>query len=328
VFKSFAYAIGVSTLLVASSFAQQHPSCWLRDGSSPAPSLVFLLCEQGRVMVTADGGKTWTPRETAALGHLRNLDFIDASHGFAVGDSGTLVATSDGGKTWQPRKTGIKQHLMAVQFVGQAGWAVGYDGVVLHSEDGGTTWSPQASNTKETLEGVFFLNANQGWAVGWAGTILRTSDGGKSWQQVKSDAAAWSLSSVLFRDAQNGWIVGFGGQILRSHDGGLTWTALNSTVKSWLTSIAFDGAGRGWITSDEMLLVSDDAGQSWRTVPIEDKLFLEQLIPVGNKLWAVGQLGILAQADGLGWKKIESLVTDDPMLDTDSLTTNSIPHAK
>ncbi len=313
--------MGLSTLWQGTAAAQSDRTCWLRDGTSPSTSLVYLLCEQGMVLVTADGGTTWLTRETATTGHLRNLDFIDANHGFAVGDDGLLVATGDGGKKWEVRKTGVKQHLLAIQFVGQSGWAAGFDGNMLHSADGGLTWELQKTGTKEALEGLFFLDANQGWAVGWAGTILRTTDGGKTWQPSHTDAAQWSLTSVYFSDPKNGWIVGFGGQILRSRDGGVTWTSLNSPVKSWLTSIAFDQSKRGWITSDEHLLVSEDGGETWRTVNVDDKLFLAQLIPVNGSLWAVGQLGVLKQTGGLNWKRIDSIVTDDPTREADSTPT-------
>src|ERR1051326_7888782 len=89
----------------------QDRTCWLRDGASPAPSLVYLLCEQGAFLVTTDAGATWSTREIKTTGHLRNIDFIDANHGFAVGNNGLLVATSDAGKTWQPRKTDLKENL-------------------------------------------------------------------------------------------------------------------------------------------------------------------------------------------------------------------------
>src|SRR5664280_814633 len=70
----------------------EDTSCWLRDGVSPAPSLVYLLCEQGALKITSDAGATWSSRPTGAVGHLRSIDFIDANHGFAVGDEGLLVA--------------------------------------------------------------------------------------------------------------------------------------------------------------------------------------------------------------------------------------------
>jgi photosystem II stability/assembly factor-like uncharacterized protein len=304
-------------LPVLPGLAAAQGNCWLRDGVSPAAKLVYLLCEQGQMVVTTDGGATWQTRDTGATQHLRNIDFIDANHGFAVGDGGLLLATSDGGRKWEVRQTGVKDNLAAIQFVGQSGWAVGFDGVMLHSADGGKTWSRQESGTRESLEGLYFLDENNGWAVGWAGTILKTTDGGAKWQAIKTDAAAWSLSGVYFRDAKNGWIVGFSGQIIRSRDGGATWQAQKSPVASWLTSIAFDKAGRGWITADDSLLVSEDGGENWRKVPVEDQLFLAQLIPVDGSLWAMGQLGVLRQTgDGLTFKRLETLVADDPTRDT------------
>src|SRR5664280_598265 len=105
---------------------EKDNSCWLRDGVSPAPSLVYLLCEQGGLMVSTDAGTTWSQRNTGA-GHLRTIEFSDANHGFAVGDDGLLVATNDGGKTWETRKTSAKENLTSIQFVGQSGWATGYD---------------------------------------------------------------------------------------------------------------------------------------------------------------------------------------------------------
>ncbi|MGA2271616.1 MAG: YCF48-related protein [Bryobacteraceae bacterium] len=318
--------LAVSMLWQLAASAQDS-SCWLRDGVSPAPSLVYLLCEQGALLVTTDGGATWSHRDSGLKGHLRNIDFIDANHGFAVGDDGLLVATGDGGKTWEPRKTGSTENLTAVQFVGQSGWVSGYDGVILHSADGGRTWSPQTTDTKESLENIFFLDAEHGWAVGWAGMILRTTDGGGTWQQVRTDAASWSLNSVYFRDANNGWIVGFSGQILRSRDGGLTWTAPTSPVRSSLTSILFDRSNRGWITADDSLLVSQDGGESWKPVSVDNRLFLCQLINVNGSLWAVGQLGVLRQTGaGLMWQKIESLVPDDPTKDSYTTSVSASSH--
>ena len=100
--------LGLSALGIARA---QDKTCWLRDGTAPAPSLVYLLCEQGAFLVTSDGGTTWASHDIKANGgHLRNIDFLDASHGFAVGDEGLLMATSDAGKTWEARKTDLKEN--------------------------------------------------------------------------------------------------------------------------------------------------------------------------------------------------------------------------
>jgi len=315
IFANLGKVLAISLLWQVAACAQDS-SCWLRDGVSPVKSVVYLLCAQGGLMVTTDGGTTWSHRKTTEQGKLRSIEFSDANHGFAVGNDGLLVATADGGKTWAPRTTGTTENLTAIQFVGQSGWVTGYDGVILHSADAGLTWSPQTTGTKESLENLFFLDPQRGWVVGWAGTILRTVDGGKTWQLVHTDAAQWSLMSVYFRDANNGWAVGFSGQIMRSRDGGATWTAQTSPVRASLSSILFDSSNRGWITADDSLLTSEDGGETWKTIAIKDQLFLCQVINVNGSPWAIGQLGVLRETGpGSPWKKIESLVPDDPLKD-------------
>jgi photosystem II stability/assembly factor-like uncharacterized protein len=160
---------------------------------------------------------------------------------------------------------------------------------------------------------MFFLDAEHGWAVGWAGTIIRTSNGGQTWEQIKAAAASWSLSSVYFSDAKNGWAVGFAGQILRSRDGGATWDAQTSPAKGWLTCVLFDGANRGWITTDEGLLVSEDKGETWRLVPVSNQVFPTKLVRVKDLLWALGPFQVLRQGDAkVAWQKIDKLVPAAP----------------
>jgi len=303
-------ALGLSIFTVLAC-AQDKKPCWLRDATSPAPATAYLLCEQGGLWITTDSGTTWLPLSTGSIERHRAFAWLDAKRGIVIGNGGMLLVTEDGGKTWQPRQSGVKQHLMDITFVGDSGWIVGYQGVILHTTDGGKTWVRQTAKSSMTLEGIFFLDRDRGWAVGWSGTILRTTDGGRNWALIKTPAAQWTLSAICFRDANNGWATGFAGQLLRTKDGGLTWTAQVSPVRSWLTSIAFDGAGRGWITYDDGLLLSEDKGETWKQAPTDGLYFLGKLLPMGQGLWAIGQHVVLQQSgSGTEWKKNPSLVAD------------------
>lgn len=302
-------AVGLS-MLSALLCAQEKKPCWLRDANSPAPATAYLLCEQGGLWVTTDAGTTWLSLSTGSTERHRAFAWLDARRGFVVGNAGMLLATEDGGKTWQTRQSGVKEHLMDITFAGESGWIAGYQGVLLHTTDGGKTWARQNVKSSMTLESIFFLDKDHGWAVGWSGTILRTTDGGQNWAAIKAPAAQWTLTAIYFRDAANGWTTGFAGQLLRSKDGGLTWTAQASPVKNWLTSIAFDSAGRGWITYDDGLLLSEDKGETWKEAPAEGGYFLGRLLPVDHSLWAIGQHVVLQQSgSGKEWKK-NSLVAD------------------
>jgi photosystem II stability/assembly factor-like uncharacterized protein len=305
--------LAIISLVGVSVAGAQETSCRFRDGASPTASVAYVLCEPGTVMVTTDGGATWDVRDTGAKGRLRAIAFMEVNRGFVAGDGGLLLATEDGAKTWQVRQTGTTESLTDIEFVGQSGWVGGYTGVLIHSGDGGRTWTRQNTGTAQSIESMHFLDAEHGWAVGWAGTILRTVNGGQTWEQIKTSAATWSLSSVHFRDAKNGWAVGFAGQILRSRDGGATWEAQTSPVKGWLTCVLFDGSNRGWITADDGFLVSEDGGESWRSVPIDRRAFLSKLVRVKDSLWALGQFQALKQADAkVAWVKIEKLVPTAP----------------
>jgi photosystem II stability/assembly factor-like uncharacterized protein len=284
----------------------QEGNCWLRDAATiPGGSAIYALCDSGTVLVTTDGGTSWSRRETKAGQNMRSIAFIGADRGFVVGDQGTLLATSDGGKTWQPREAGTKENLIGAFALGDLAWVAGYGGTILHSADGGNTWTKQPTSTGQPLENIFFTDPQHGWAVGWVGTILRTEDGGQHWNEVKSAAATWSLSSVYFRDPRNGWAVGFSGLILHSTDGGITWKAQTSPVAAPLASVRFDKSNCGWIAFDDGFLVSEDGGETWKARQMDDSVFLTRLIRIKDSLWAMSPFGVFAQAgNSLDWKRL------------------------
>lgn len=279
--------------------------CRVQNAAAAGQS-VWLLCEQERLFVTDDAGKSWSERKVPAEARLRAVALRDSRRGFVAGERGVVLATENGGQSWRAVSVPTQETLTAIHFQGDKGWISGYGGVILHSADGGRTWVKQNTGILVALESVYFADERHGWAVGWVGTILRTTDGGQTWEQVKTSAAMWSLSAVYFRDPQNGWIVGRFGQILRSRDGGLTWQTQESPVRTSLSSVLFDSAGRGWITSDSGLLVSEDGGETWRTALDGDWYFLNRLISVGGSLWAVGPFDILKRdPTGLAWRHLE-----------------------
>jgi photosystem II stability/assembly factor-like uncharacterized protein len=294
-------------VLPVAAFGSDKQHCYLRDAMAPAGSTAYLMCEQGLVYVTTDGGATWAARDTGAAQLLHAVYFSDATHGFVVGDQGTLLATADGGKTWQARTSGTTEHLLAIYALGNQAWASGFDGTLLYSADGGVTWVKQKSGTTMSLEGLYFLDPDHGWAVGWSGTILRTTDGGKKWETIKTDAASWSLAAVHFRDLKNGWATGFLGELLRSRDGGATWEAEKSPTPSELTSVTLDRDNHVWVAADDQILESDD-GDQFRSVPVENHPFIAKLFPLGGSMWALGELGLFKQTAAGQWKRDENFV--------------------
>ncbi|MCF8258884.1 MAG: hypothetical protein K9J06_15115, partial [Flavobacteriales bacterium] len=52
------------------------------------------------IWTTSDGGATWTSVLDEPGGWLRDIDLVDGSTGYAVGDVSTVLKTTDGGQQW------------------------------------------------------------------------------------------------------------------------------------------------------------------------------------------------------------------------------------
>jgi photosystem II stability/assembly factor-like uncharacterized protein len=176
------------------------------------------------ILKTTDGGATWTTQyHDSNEPVLKAVHFVDASHGWAVGEGGDIMVTDDGGNTWADQVSGTGQELWDVHFVDvNTGWVVGIGGTLLHTTDGGATWTPQDPGTVDGFTAVYFDDASTGWISGGvlgAGTVLHTIDGGVTWHPQDTDDAD-SLYDLAFIDNLNGWGVAFGGDIIHTETGG------------------------------------------------------------------------------------------------------------
>jgi photosystem II stability/assembly factor-like uncharacterized protein len=166
------------------------------------------------VVQTRDGGATWTDRSLGGLAVeriespdrlmqtitddviLNDVEFVDAQHGFIVGEFGTLLATDDGGAHWRQVVVPTDKTLFGVHFRSpDEGWVVGIDGIILRTQDGGQTWTTQNGLTATgAIEDVSFVEAmanpglyavsvegRRGVIVGDSGAFFVSDDGGETW---------------------------------------------------------------------------------------------------------------------------------------------------
>jgi photosystem II stability/assembly factor-like uncharacterized protein len=208
---------------------------------------------------------TWG-RQDAGLGgnFLNDVTFVDATHGWAVGNCGVISATTDGGRTWTiqaglPMSPACSRAaLTSVSFADRLnGWVVG-GGVLLATDNGGRTWAPAPVPAKGYYD-AFRLDAQHGWLVGYD-VVLATTDGGVTWTQGTLPRPRLGLLSVTFPTPSTGWAAGIDhadggskGVVLASTDGGLTWTVSPSAPTSTLRDVAATGAGKAWAVGTDVL---------------------------------------------------------------------------
>lgn len=213
-----------------------------------------------QILLTADGGGTWTNAPEAGMPLALDNEGAFAASGTCLCIQGTQEAwfatggaklsrvfhSSDRGGTWTVSNTpvpvgGPSEGLFSVAFLGpQVGLAVGGDYRQKHnvgphgalSRDGGRTWTateplPGFLSGLSTVPGARQTLV----AVGLAGTAL-SADEGRTWTTLDTTP----LNAVAFADPATGWAVGPMGLILKYATAPGPRRTLMSSLAQWQRS--------------------------------------------------------------------------------------------
>lgn len=252
-------------------------------GRPPAPAAgvhAWAVGEIGDVLVTADGGASWTRRSFFLPQRGVDVDFPSLVDGWLITDAGTVLSSNDGGATWRVLKK-ARVKMIAVSAVdashawvlGNAVGAAGEPGVatVLRTDDGGETWR-RSPFGDALLADVDFSDARHGWLVA-LDRIWTTSDGGRTWTLRRRLGMA-VLTGATSSDRRHAFVVGWGTLdgapfVLATSDGGKTWSRRPVTVEApppgalQSQQIACAGPDILWVTCKAGVLASNDAGRTW-----------------------------------------------------------------
>jgi photosystem II stability/assembly factor-like uncharacterized protein len=254
--------------------------------------------------------------EAAQERNLHGVYFLDAKHGWIVGDKGLCLATHDGGATWEVKETASSATLRCVQFQdAQTGWICG---------DG----DPDAPKTGGHVVLSRPLKAS---------TLLYTKDGGKTWQTFwlpTNFDIPWIEASAapLLQIGVSGGEGHLDGDITRSPDGGKTWKSYRCyralfavrriEEKRWAAvgspvSVGFLPAPKSELYTDKACraLYSQDGGETWKVSKGSDGKGSLRSLAVGKKqtVLAVGDKGAILRSEDAGatWEAVKSPTTED-----------------
>ncbi len=193
-----------------------------------------------QVLVSADGGVTWTKQfeDLKREAPLLDVWFKNPDHGFAVGAYGALLETTDGGKQWNDVADRLDNedqlHLNGIALVKDAGlFIVGEQGTMFRSSDDGQTWQKLEGPYEGSLFGVIGTDQPATLlAYGLRGHLFRSTDFGDSWQQItlntpNNGPLEFGLADGALLDDGSVAVVGHGGTVLRSKDHGQTFSLIN-----------------------------------------------------------------------------------------------------
>jgi len=247
---------------------------------------------------------SWLPQPLGNQWDLRDIHFIDANRGFAVGalgdaaGGGFIVHTINGGASWTINELPA-QAIGNITFVDRDnGWAVG-SRQLLRTRNGSTdspTWTTQAIS--DSVNSVCFIDTTFGWLVGKDGVVLRTTNGGANWT-ASTPVTSFSLERVQFVSPDSGWAVGNHGVILFTSDSGLTWTQQDWGGTYDLNDLFFTDNMNGWVVGVfGLALHTSDAGETWSSVsnPATGELTSIWVSP-GGRIWMVGSDGTIVYSE-------------------------------
>ena len=214
---------------------------WRRAKSPAEPMLTaidFLDAQQGiavghdsAILVTRDGGETWTQQFSAPAEQRPLLDvlFVKKDLAIAVGAYGAYYESADSGKTWAARKIfADDKHLNSIVELGEGHMLIfGEAGTILGSTDWGKTWSLQPSPYKGSLFGSLVAADGAVVAFGMRGKIFRSADKGKTWQSVDNASSATLIGGEKLPD-NSLVIAGAAGTALVSRDNGKSFQPIDT----------------------------------------------------------------------------------------------------
>jgi photosystem II stability/assembly factor-like uncharacterized protein len=301
------------------------------SGVTQAGNRLVAVGIRGLIVTSDDGGATWSQRPAPVSSDLLAVHFPTPALGWAVGHDGVVLHSADGGVSWVKQfdgrqaaqqltahfkrladggdkvaarlledtrlnyENGPEQALLDVWFEdAQHGFVCGSFGTLFATSDGGKTW--QSWVEKVEADNALHLNAIRGvgddiYIASEKGIVFRLDRARQRF--VRTDTG---YAGSFFTLAGNGGIVlagGLRGTAYRSADRGKTWQKLDTGTNASITGAAARHDRLMLVSQNGSLLVSDDAGASFRRLRVPRPSVLSGIVQSApGKAVVVGANGV------------------------------------
>jgi photosystem II stability/assembly factor-like uncharacterized protein len=170
---------------------------WFRDASHG-----FAVGAHSLMLVTSDGGATWTPQEALPAGDTRAAP--------AAPMQGDLFSAED-----LELEDEADPHFNAITPAGEHSLViVGERGTLLRSDDDGASWKRLPFPYKGSMFGVLFGGDGRLLAYGLRGNVYESHDNGNSWSKVDTQASVSLMGGALL-EGGGAILAGANGTVLR-----------------------------------------------------------------------------------------------------------------
>jgi len=235
----------------------------------------ILVCGQAGAMAQSDDlGITWQPLSSIVTTEtLREIDFLDADNGYAVGGStafSVILKTTTGGTDWTRLNFDEGYRLYSQYWVNVNLGFVGRRGPdgLFKTTDGGASWTtlnPGVGTTTSIWYDIEFFDADTGYASGSSGNYIKTTDGGVTWADLPDGHGSSVVYSLWMFDSQTLISAGASDKVYKTTDGGQTFVSLGSLgTTNAMYSLFFFDENNGYVAgAGEKAFKTTDGGLTW-----------------------------------------------------------------
>lgn len=248
------------------------PESRAAGGPADPGGIAFLDARTGyatsgsKVFQTLDGGVSW--RGVASAGPtLNRLSFVDAQHGFALGNGGAFLRSDDGGNTWAARAVAPNgQGLTSIScntsriciLTTSAGTELIRTGE--YGDAGGTVVTPST----DPIFAAGFGSPQRVVAAGQNGATVVSDDTGVRFTPVGGRIGGAFRALRAGGASNTAYAPGADGALAKTTDGGRTWSTGNVPTTADLLDVSFPTADDGYaLDVDGGLFHTANGGTAW-----------------------------------------------------------------
>jgi photosystem II stability/assembly factor-like uncharacterized protein len=281
----------------------------------------FLLLRSGSVLMTQDGGSTFsretgvpgTPASSGGGGNAGiDIHFTSPTSGIVIagppsGGQSTEFKTSDGGVSWTP-VTLPSANITALHFVDSAHVLAIGPKTLLSSADGGATWTTDAIGGANNFTAIDCADAMT-CVLNVAGGdhLVRTTDGGATASTITPSSAP--IFAAAYSSPTRVVGVGVGGTTVVSGDGGATFASASRDVGGQYSRLRSGPAGLVYAAgANGTLALSKDGGATWSTLATQTSARLRDASFASASIgYALDETGGLQQTNngGASWRTLD-----------------------
>jgi photosystem II stability/assembly factor-like uncharacterized protein len=256
-------------------------------------SLAVAVGDGGTIVVSRDGGQTWSGAASGVTANLAAVWGSGPTDVYAVGAGSTLLHSNDGARTWSAENLGATAttDLLSVWGSGPANVFVGASSSTIYrSRSGGDTWRPLLTPALTPITGIWGTSSTDVFASAHAGLLYSTNGGDKITNAPVSLAeqnGIWATSlNDIFTVNQLG--------VVTHYDGTETLKKTELVPVVPLNGVWGTGGDDVYAVGDKGRVVhSADDGASWISQPSGTKEDLHAIHGANGIVLAVGTGGTI-----------------------------------